>query len=74
MKLAYHERQRDGSYERKELEILSDVMEIHIEPQPEQEALVVHINSDAILVYKANGQKLAQYEFTDILSDAEGDT
>ncbi len=68
LRISYYDRQKK---EMVSLEIPTDVVAVHIPPEEGQPALVVNVNTDAVLVDTATGEKVAMYEFTELLSDAE---
>jgi hypothetical protein len=79
--IAYTDRQ---SQEKRTIEVdpVMDVLAIRIPEQSEYEgqpdwhlpALTIHVNSDAVLIDQASGEKLARYEYTDLLAEAEADS
>jgi hypothetical protein len=62
-----------------EIDAVMDVVAVQIPAQPgyagqpdwHLPALTLHVNSDAVVIDKASGEKLARYEYTDLLAEAE---
>lgn len=68
--IRYYDRKTKTTKERR---INDDVIEIQIPAQEGQRALNINVNTDAVIVDTQYGQRVAMYEFTDMLADASDD-
>lgn len=68
LKIRYYDRDKKKSVE---LDLPADVVAINIPETDEQPALVVNVNTDAVIVDTASGKRVQMHEFSDMLAEAD---